>query len=37
MPLLKYYSLDIYDYETAKEVSGAEQQRHLLTSGKIYM
>jgi hypothetical protein len=29
MPLLKFYSLDIYDYKTAKEVFGAKQQRHL--------
>ena len=37
MPLLKFYSLDIYDYATAKEVFGAEQQRHLLTIVKLYM
>lgn len=37
MPLLKFYSLDIYDYETAKEVFGVKQQRHLLIVDKLYI
>jgi hypothetical protein len=31
MPLLKFYSLDIYDYETAKEVFGAKTTKTLMS------
>lgn len=35
MPLLQFYSLRFYDYETAKEVFGVKLQRHLLIGDKI--